>query len=431
MTERKATTNASTIKARRIRWAWKGRLALGYVSLWSGESSLGKSTCACSVIAGMTHGRLEGHLEGEPSKAIIVASEDARADVWVPRLIVAGADMALVEFLDQSPDWNLRDGMALVEQAIEETGASFVFIDSVLEHLPEPKGSESTNSPTFIRRSLRPFGDVCKARNVAGLVSTHPPKSKGATFADYVMASAAFVHVTRVGLLFAWHPDDLELPDQERRRVLLRPPGGSNIGRDPGAFEFGVATEALRIEGEDEEVPYTTPLIPSDVGFRDLTRTPKDDAPKKRRIAEARALIDERLADGRWHLSMIDELVEQGFSKATAYRAAEPCEKVKEPSADGKWWWAVPGTPKSSFVELGREDENFNPRAGSKPESENITPQLPLNGSLEGSSQVLTDSDESGPSASKFSCSQSRAALPARARVREGGSAYNPRGEFA
>src|SRR5207302_5822007 len=125
---------------------------------------------------------------------------------------------------------------------------------------------------------------LCKAREVAGLISTHPPKAKGSTFADMVIASAAFVHLTRVGVLFAWHPDDLALPDQERRRVLMRPPGGSNIGRDPGAFEFRVLARELEIEGEMEEVPYTTPLEPSDVTFRDLTRTPREDRQGKPRI---------------------------------------------------------------------------------------------------------------------------------------------------
>jgi hypothetical protein len=157
-----------------------------------------------------------------------------------------------------------------------------------MEHLPDPKSGENVNSTTFVRRALRPFANLCKARQVAGLISTHPPKSKGSTFADMVIASAAFVHMCRVGLLFAWHPDDLDLDEGDRRRVLMRPPGGSNIGRNPGTFEFRVAVEKLAIEGELEEVPYTTPLTPSDVTFRDLTRTPRDDPPVRPKIAEAK-----------------------------------------------------------------------------------------------------------------------------------------------
>ncbi len=389
-----AFTTASAVKPRRIRWAWQGRLAFGYLSLWSGESSLGKSTFSCSLFAAVTRGTLEGHLHGEPANVLIVASEDAREDMWVPRLIAAGADLDRIQFQNQVRGWDLRDGLKLTEQALDEGAAKVVFVDSVLEVLPEARGGENVNSPTFIRRALGPFADLFKARQVAGLMSTHPPKSKGSTFADNVIASAAFVHLTRVGLLFAWHPDDLELPDQERRRVLMRPPGGSNIGRDPGTFEFRVLAKELPIEGEMEEIPYTTALVPSDVTYRDLTRTHREEAPASTRVAEVEPLIAARLADGEWHPSMIDELIEQGFTKSTVYRAAERCEKRK--ASDGAWWWAVSGTPKDTFGQSRWEDGNFRARAGGDSQPGNITPKTPINGSTKPSSHVPTDSDENG-----------------------------------
>ena len=119
-------TGADTIRARRIRWAWKGRLALGYVSLWSGESSLGKSTFACWLIAQLTHARLEGHLSGAPVNVLIIASEDARADVWIPRLEAAGANLAFVKFQNQDREWNLRDGIGLIAENIDRLDAKLV-----------------------------------------------------------------------------------------------------------------------------------------------------------------------------------------------------------------------------------------------------------------------------------------------------------------
>jgi hypothetical protein len=171
--------------------------------------------------------------------------------------------------------------------------------------------------------------------------------------------------------------------------------GGSNIGRDPGAFEFGIATKDLPIEGEDEEVPYTTPLTPSDVTFRDLTRMPKNDAPNRPKIADARALIDERLSDGGWHPSMLDELIEAGFTKSTVYRAAEPVVKVRERSGEGAWWWAAHGTPKSSFVELDGENGNKVARARSKSPRGNNTPKSPSIAAVGRSSQLPAELDES------------------------------------
>jgi putative DNA primase/helicase len=390
----RVSTNASSIPPRRIRWAWKGRLALGYLSLWSGESSLGKSVFACWIIAALSRGQLEGRLEGEATRTLIVAQEDAREDMWVPRLMAAKADLTLVDFLDQPLDWNLH-GMDLVATALEQSGARFVLIDSVLEVMPETKGSESSFHPMYVRRALRPFGELCRERHVAGLISTHPPKTKGTTFADHVISSAAFVHVTRVGLLFAWHPDDVDLPDQERRRVMLRPPGGSNIGRDPGAHEFRVQAAELLIEDKLEEVPYIEEFIPSDVTYRDLIRVPKDDTPTRTQAAEARVLIDERLADGKWHPSMLDELIELGYSKSTVYRAAAPCEKHK--AGESGWWWAKPGTSKDTFVEPDGNMGTTAPRARTSSHDGNNPPKTPENGSTERSSQLPAESDEPPP----------------------------------
>ena len=114
--------------------------------------------------------------------------------------MAAEADLDLVEFQDKGRDWNLRDGMGLTDQVVKQVGAKLVVIDAVMEHLPEPKGGENIYQPTFIRRSLGPFADLCKARQIAGLISTHPPKSRGSAFADMVIASAAFVHRYAPGL---------------------------------------------------------------------------------------------------------------------------------------------------------------------------------------------------------------------------------------
>jgi putative DNA primase/helicase len=392
--EEVGSTTASSIKPRRIRWAWQGRLAIGYLGIWSGESSLGKTLVACWMIAALTRGRLEGHLYGTPVDVLIVASEDARSDMWVPRLIVADADLDRVHFLDYGSDWDIRDGLDLAAREIGRHDAKLMFVDSVLEHLPDPKSSESIYQPRFIRRALRPFGDLVRDRQVAGLFSTHPPKAKGSTFAENVMASAAFVHVSRTGMLFAWHPDDLDRPDQQRRRVLLRPPGGSNIGRDPGTYEFSVRAQELSIEDELEEIPYVADLKPSEVTFRSLTRTVKEDAPAKRLVSDVKTIIDERLSDGQWHPSMLPELLEHGYLKTTIYDAAASTQKKQAASG---WWWAAPSTPKGAFVELDRKSGSARARAGIHPGDRKRPPETTTNGSTETSSALPLDMDETAP----------------------------------
>ncbi len=331
---------ASSLPMRRIRWMWQGYLALEYITLWSGESALGKSTFACWMIASLTRGLLPGKFKDVPTAVLIIATEDAWETTWLPRLYAAGADLDKVHFQDSTQDWNLKGGMAATSRLVEETDAKLVFVDSVLEHFPEQRtGADNINSAPYVRGALAPFAEMCRERRISGLISTHPPKAKGSTYADTVMASAAFVHLARVGLLFAWHPDDLDLPDQERRRVLMRPPGGSNIGRDPGVFEFEIVGKDVQIEDEIEEVPCVTALKPTHITWRDLLKTPKEEKTiEPKRSVEVKGIVMARLADGGWHRAMTEELEAAGHSKATISRATK--DIVKE-QRDGVWWWKL------------------------------------------------------------------------------------------
>ena len=205
-----------------VRAAWVGcgggRLALDYLAVWTGAGDIGKSMFAAWVIRGLTLGELDGEFTGEPREALIVATEDGREDVWKPRLQAAGADLDGVCFLDHPPDWNLRDGIDLLAHAIAEN-TSLLFIDAAMSHMPQARGSENVNSPTFVRSALAPLISLCRERHITALFGVHPPKARAGTFADAVQASGAFSQLPRLGLLFGIHPEDLALP---RRRAAPR-----------------------------------------------------------------------------------------------------------------------------------------------------------------------------------------------------------------
>ena len=254
------STRASTVRSKRVRWTWKGYWPIGYVTCQSGETKLGKSLFAAKPISALTHGGLPGQHERAPADVLIVAREDGLADMWKPRLVAAGANLERVRFLNIGADWNVRDGLELVYRDLDEQGtAALLFVDAVMEHLPDPKAGEGSNSATFVRRALRPLAMLCEERTLAGLISTHPPKGKAASFTDVYHGSGAFVQVSRSLIYFAYHPDDLELPDNDRRRVMLR--AAANIGRDPGALSFRITEQPLTLDdGEQEDVPYVDAL---------------------------------------------------------------------------------------------------------------------------------------------------------------------------
>ena len=56
---------ASEVESRSLRWAWEGRLLLGYLTVMTGVEGLGKSLFVAWVIARLTRGDLQGEWRGE------------------------------------------------------------------------------------------------------------------------------------------------------------------------------------------------------------------------------------------------------------------------------------------------------------------------------------------------------------------------------
>ena len=301
-------TRASDIRKRRLRWTWKGRLALGYLAVWCGAGDLGKSLFAIYVVKRLSEGTLEGEFEGTPQKALIVATEDGRDDMWLPRLEAAEVDLDRVDFLDYPPGWNVRDGVSWIDRAVADAGVSLVLIDALMQHMPDARGGENTRSPTFVRAALGPLADLCKRRSITVLFGLHPRKAGGETFADVVQESGAFTQLPRLGLLFGYHPEDAELPRDQQRRVVIR--GKGNVGRNPGGLSFRIAERFLDYGDDDPEgiadgVGYVTDVQECHVTERELLRPRglKDRPQDVPKVELAMAVMRVALADGEPHLA--------------------------------------------------------------------------------------------------------------------------------
>ncbi|MGI8802471.1 MAG: AAA family ATPase [Solirubrobacteraceae bacterium] len=349
---------ASDVKSRSIRWAWSGRLALGYLAVWTGIEGLGKSVLAAWVIARLTRGELPGEWRGQPVDVLVLAGEDGIEDTWKPRLDLAGADTARVAFLNLNglgDDWNLRDGIEQVRQAVAETSARVIFIDAALDHMPAPKGGESIHSPTFVRRAFAPLKRAVRELDLVALFSMHPPKARSADFRDLVQASQAFSAIPRVGLLLAWHPDD-EADDPGRRRVLIR--GKGNLGRDPGALSFRVVGRQYRHDdGRETEREVVANVAPCAVTIGDLAPDKVIGAREPTKAERAAEIMRDALRDGGWHLAtpIREELERQDLASGSVVsngRRLAGAETRKRPGVtDGPWEWRIPapdGTLESS-----------------------------------------------------------------------------------
>jgi putative DNA primase/helicase len=339
------TVRASDVQSRAIRWLWRGRLAFGYLTVATGLEKIGKSVFWCWVIGGLTRGDLDGGPDA-PADVLVLANEDGIEDTWKPRLDLAGADLERCHFVRVEAlgaAWNVRDGIDRLRQAVTDTGARLVLIDAVLEHVPDAKGGENASSATFVRRAMWPLRGLLRAQGVAGVVSLHPPKGRpGPEFRDMVQTSQAWTAVSRLGLLVAWHPDDREFPEDDRRRVVVR--GAGNVGRNPGSLEFRVVGRTyVADDGESDEREVVEAVAPSPVGLRDLARDTDEVASADTKVARAAALMSVALGDGEWHPSAdvfaLLDAAEVGGKATVAAARKRAGVQTRKVGFQGPWEW--------------------------------------------------------------------------------------------
>jgi hypothetical protein len=347
--------SAKSIETRSLRWIWNGFLARGYLTSQTGVEEAGKSSFTCWWSARLSRGELPG-CEGAPKRVLIVATEDAIGDTWIPKLDLSDADLSMIDFFatdELSAGWNIRDGIDELRAAALEDGepVDVIVFDSLLDQFPPAARGETANQPTFVRNALGPLKQLTRELDISTVFTMHPSKGKFGSFRDTVQMSQAFRAVVRLGLLVAAHPEDDE-NDQVRRRVVLRSKG--NIGRDPGALEFKISVADFEFDdGVTQDVGYVRTVTASTVTARDLLATEKVRAQTK--VDQAMTLIDNALNPrGEWKpakpiretLSLAGIASDDTVTTATKRLSVEKSNKPSvtgqfDDGSDSRWYWRM------------------------------------------------------------------------------------------
>jgi len=267
-------------RLRRVRWAWEGRVPLGKVSVLLGAEGIGKGSVEAWLAARLSHGELDGDL-GEPVSLLIVGDEDALEDTWTPRLTAQGAAWERIYFPPEDVELTLSEPEDLERLAswVQRTGARAVFFDAIVDQL----GRVDTNSTADIRRALRPLGRLARREGFAAVGAMHPRKAKASEFRELPSGSAQFNAVPRSTLWVTFHPEDSELPEPQRRRVLIR--GKGNLSAVPTALEFRLEGRMVGTGGEAHTVVCASDWQDSEVTVEELLATPERDT-KRAQVAD-------------------------------------------------------------------------------------------------------------------------------------------------
>ena len=230
---------ASTIRPEEVEWYYEGRVPLGSLTLLVGQAGLGKTMFACELSACGSRGQL-----GSPAAAVIFATaEDSLAHTLVPRFTAAGADLDRVHFVSIRGDDGLETGLTLPEDnavlqtAVEKTGANLIILDPVVGHL---SGNIDSHKDHSVRRALAPLAALAESTGAAILGIGHLNKAHSTDVLTRLGGSVAFGAAARSVLLFG---EDSDAAEGSSERLLIH--AKSNLGPLAVATRLKVAGRTI------------------------------------------------------------------------------------------------------------------------------------------------------------------------------------------
>ena len=358
-----------------ISWLWDGRIALGKLTIISGDPGLGKSMLTTDLAARVTTGA--AWPDGKPGtlgNVLLVSAEDDPADTIRPRLDAAEADVSRVSFLrcvrnsatGEERSFDLADVAPLDNLLATMTDCKLVVIDPVSAYLA---GTNShTNSD--VRGFLRPLQELASKHKVAIIVVSHLNKGDGSAISR-TSGSIAFVALARFAYIVAKDPDD------SSRRLFISQK--NNLSADLYGLAYRVVEQSKdrpRIAWEKEPV-----MITADEALHRESESERTDA------ESCEAWLASLLSNGPIFVAEVHRAaLSEGYSPKQVRRAREKM-KVHTDKSDfkGGWkWWLTdtlgaqdaqgaqtgPLGDKGALGTLGRSKAQNNFVTNSHPRSE-------------------------------------------------------------
>ena len=235
-----------SIKPARLKWLWRGRILADKLNVFSGEPDVGKGMTTVDLAARITcHSDFpdcKNELDG-PKDVVFLSSEDDMEDTIVPRLIVAGADMTRVHFIQISENTSgtIEEGIVCLDRdlpALEEMIKQYP--DTVLI-IPDPViaflGDADPNKDKDVRPIYSKMKTFAKKLNVGWLFVNHWNKNQNATSINRTSGAKTMVSAPRATWMFTRSPED------PTRYLMMK--GKGNLSSNT------VKTLAYRIVGQD------------------------------------------------------------------------------------------------------------------------------------------------------------------------------------
>lgn len=357
--EEQVVQSLGEIEPQPLRWLWKGWIPLGKVSIFEGESEVGKSTMTIDWAATVSTGRpwpmtLIGGKplvsQHKPSGVVLVGVEDSAADTVVPRLIAARADRDKIYRLKMELDdsgnpmpFTIED-VSRLRAAIHQAQASLVIIDPITAFLPE---NVQHNVDASVRRALMPLVVLAEETGAAIVAIRHFNKNTKASAKDRGGGSVAYSALVR-SVIQAGKLSETQDDGATHALVLAI----SNLARKADAIGYLIedAPDIAELPTpEDEALRVGTLKWCGSVSTNADDLAQGEDSRKKATMRDkAKLEIEKYLADGQPHPS--NDVIEAvalavACSEETVKKAARDLgvirDKIYEDNKVKCWTWKL------------------------------------------------------------------------------------------
>lgn len=188
--------------ARQPRWLARQRLPRAAVSLLIGPEGIGKSLLWVWLVAFITTGKPSpefGIPARDPARVLLVVTEDDWSTEVLPRLLVAGADIDMVDVICTEVDGSGSPLFPRDMQLVYETGhdAALIVIDAWLDTVPAQIHVRDTQQA---REALHPWKEAATSTGAAVLLVTHTNRISSGNTRDTYGATVGLRQKARMAL---------------------------------------------------------------------------------------------------------------------------------------------------------------------------------------------------------------------------------------
>jgi hypothetical protein len=223
----------------------EGRIPAGSISVAAGPEGVGKSSFGTALAARVSKGTLTGAWYGIPKRVLYVAVEDSWEQTLVPRLMAAGANLAMIGRVevviagDETTALSLPADNRELERVITEHDVGLVVLDPMLSVISD---RIDTHREREVRNALDPLAALADRTGIVLLGIAHWNKGTGSDVSARITGSGAFKNVPRS--VFGFVRDQ-----QSDTNECVMSQAKNSLGR------FDLPSLRYRIEGVDIDTP--------------------------------------------------------------------------------------------------------------------------------------------------------------------------------